>query len=249
MTNAGLPQSHEAKVPSEESARRASFLPCFKRGNVVASTYIALGFLSSQFAQLEVYSALSADRVQTWWSNLGIATITLPVPLVAVMCLLLAGALFLGFHSYTMRAHTQSRYARARRGALITVAACTASQAVFASVMRCAYETLFSMLAVSAVVMSTDPAVSSAAGSERQVKIDAWDAFKFAVTVAISVPVLSTGAALIAGFWDPAEMAARRYQLYRHVAMIFYFELGALTFLIVPLAAKLLRDGNRVDGR
>ena len=236
-------------APRPEANQWTAVLPNLSRGHASASAYISIGILASQFAHIQVYAALSADRVQTWFGNLGFATIAFPLRLVVVLCLAMGGALFLWFHSYTLRAIDEDRLVNARRGALIAAVACVASQAIFSSIMRLAYEALFGVLAVAAVVLAPSRHAKASGGDQLKAHIDPWDAFKFAVTVALTVPVLSTGAALISSFWDPSELAARRFQLYRHVAMVLYFELGLVTFLILPLGQKLLRDREPPDGR
>ena len=66
-----------------------------------------------------------------------------------------------------------------------------------------------------------------------------WDVLKFITPLCIGIPILMGGAGFITSFYQ-AEKDVIRLQLYRHIAVAVYFELGAMLFLIYPVLKRVL---------
>jgi hypothetical protein len=66
-----------------------------------------------------------------------------------------------------------------------------------------------------------------------------WDLLKILIPICVGFPILMSGGGFIASFYRE-EQEILRVQLYRHIAMALYFEIGAALFLLLPILKKIL---------
>jgi len=107
--------------------------------------------------------------------------------------------------------------------------------------MRLWYETLFCFVAIAAMAMghaffhTTAEGLTSASREYQEL----WDILKLITPICLGVPILMGGAGFITSFYQ-TDQEMIRLQLYRHIAMAVYFELGAVLFLIYPVLKRIL---------
>jgi len=118
---------------------------------------------------------------------------------------------------------------------------CILSQCLFSSVMRFFYEILFCFVVIASMVivqtfLKTPIKDLTTSSSEYN---ELWDMVKFITTICLGIPILMGGAGFITSFYQ-TEQDMIRLQLYRHIAMAVYFEIGAILFLIYPVLKRVL---------
>jgi len=213
----------------------------FNWSSVPFSLYLAFGFFLSQLLNIQVYKAKGATSLQTWFMAAGILNYQPSVKLVKFLCLIMAVFIFFLCQFLIPKIRLFSGERMLTTGILISVIFCIISQLIFSSVMRLSYEFSFCLIVFTGLIVYQvfiQP-VQGELGQNLRVYQELWDLLKILIPICIGFPILMSGGGFIAYFYM-REQEFLRVQLYRHIAMALYFEIGAALFLLLPILRKIL---------
>ncbi|KKN54413.1 hypothetical protein LCGC14_0592590 [marine sediment metagenome] len=203
--------------------------------------YLAIGFLLSQFSNIHLYTSSGATTLMTWYKMAGLTTREPRILLISQLCVIMAVVVFLSFQLFSHYAKEWTSLEVLHRSAILFGCLILISQALFSSVMRISYETLFCLVAISAMVLAQaflrSPHTGIILASPEYKEL--LDLLKFIIPLCLGIPILMGGAGFITSFYQ-SEQGMIRLQLYRHILMAIYFELGATLFLIYPILRRIL---------
>jgi len=203
--------------------------------------YISVGFLISQFSNIFSYYSRGGTKLMTWFKLVGLTNREPSIFLISQLCIIMAILTFIGFQMFASYACKWPSLSILTRSIIFFVILCILSQLLFSSVMRFSYEILFCFVViVSMVLVHTffqTPIEGLTTYSPEYNEL--WDHLKYITTICLGIPILMGGAGFITSFYQ-TEQDMIRLQLYRHIAMAVYFELGAILFLIYPVLKRVL---------
>ena len=215
--------------------------PLINTATMPLAIYVAFGLLLSQFFNIHSYYVRGGTKLMTWYKILGLTTREPSIILVSQVCLIMAIVVFLSIQLFATYALSWSSLKILQRGVFFFAVLCFFSQALFSSVMRLSYESLFCFVAIAAMTMDhtfLQPTVAGLTSASPQYE-ELWDLLKFITPICLGIPILMGAAGFITSFYQ-TEQEMIRLQLYRHIAMVVYFELGAVLFLIYPVLKRIL---------
>lgn len=218
-----------------------AFKPLVNSESMLLAVYLALGFLISQLTHIQCYYSRGATKLMTWYKLVGLTEREPSLVLIAQLCVIVAVLTFFAFQLFAHYASNWPSLTVLTRCILFCCCLCLASQALFSSAMRLAYEVLFSFVIVASMLIAKaflQGAITGLTIESREYS-ELWDVLKFITPLCIGIPILMGGAGFITSFYQ-AEKDVIRLQLYRHIAMAIYFELGAVLFLIYPVLKRVL---------
>lgn len=203
------------------------------------SLYLTLGFLVSQFTHIYVYSSRGAPTLETWYHVLGITDRQPSIAIATIMCFILAILIFGTSYLFLARAEILTGERMLTIGLTGSLVFCVASQLIFSSVMRLSYEFSFCLILLSSTIILNVFFPLDARMQNQETYRDLWDILKILIPFTLAFPILLGGAGLISSFYQE-EPEFLRTQLYRHVAMAIYFEIGSVLFLLLPVLRRIL---------
>lgn len=214
----------------------------FLTGNTMPlSVYIAIGILLSQLLNIYSYYSRGGTTLMTWYRLSGVTSKEPSILLISQLCVIMAVITFLACQLFAHYARGWPSAAILPRSILFCIVLCFVSQAVFSSIMRFSYELLICVVYITSLVISSaflQVAVTGIALRSPEY-VELWDLLKFAAPLCIGIPLIMGGAGFITAFYQ-SEKDMIRLQLYRHIAMAVYFEIGAAAFILYPIAKRLL---------
>lgn len=205
------------------------------------SLYISFGVLLSQLAQIHVYYKIGVRDLQTWFSAFHLAEKPQPMILTIQLCIVMAICLFLLLQIFFSKSQAIEADKFLKWGILITIIICVISNLILSSIMRIPYEALFCFVSFFALLLQNQfiGAVSDQVDIIGKSYKELWDMLKMLIPVCLGLPIVMGGVGFIAAFYKEAQEVIN-LQLYRHVYMAIYFELGAISLLIYPIFKRLL---------
>jgi len=106
--------------------------------------------------------------------------------------------------------------------------------------MRFAYESMFCLLVLASLIIYKVFILGSTISLSNIAKYqELWDLLKFITPILIGIPILTGGTGFITAFYQN-EPEVIKYQLYRHILMAVYFEIGAFAFIFLPIIKKII---------
>lgn len=205
------------------------------------SFYLAFGFCLSQLLNIQVYEAKGATSLRTWFKGLGMLDFNPSVKLVKILCFVMAVIIFFLFQFMIPEMRQFSGERILNTGILVSFILIMISQLIFSSIMRLSYEFSFCLIIFTSIIVYQvfiQPIGGKLEGNLTAYQ-ELWDVLKILIPVCIGFPILMGGGGLIASFYKE-EQEFLRTQLYRHIAMALYFEIGAAFFLLLPIMKKIL---------
>ncbi len=119
-------------------------------------------------------------------------------------------------------------------GILISLLFSVNVQLFIVSVINFVYETFYVLIVYISLIIDSE-FIHNNKSNENEL----WDLIKIVLPICINFPLLMAGGGLIAAFYS-GERDAVQAQLYRHVGLAIYFEIGAFAYIICPIIKKLL---------
>lgn len=205
------------------------------------SLYLAFGFLLSQLLNIQVYEAKGATSLQTWVRATNIWNYQPSVRLAKLLCLSMAVVIFFLCQFLIPKIRSFPGERMLTTGILLSLVFCVVSQLIFSSVMRFSYEFSFCLIIFSGLIVYQVFIQPIKDGLEQNLRVyqELWDFLKFFIPICIGFPILIGGGGFITSFYGE-EQGFMRVQLYRHITMALYFEIGASLFLLLPIIKKIL---------
>jgi hypothetical protein len=113
--------------------------------------------------------------------------------------------------------------------------------------MRFSYEFSFCLVGFGSLIVYKIFVESNYTEQRQNLRLyqELWDLLKILMPIIISPPLLVGFGGFIASFY-PGEIEFIRAQLYRHIAMIAYFEIGIILLLFLQIIRKILSIRNNV---
>lgn len=213
----------------------------FNSSSIFYSLYLSLGFLASQFLNIHVYETRGASSLRTWSKSVRFIIYQPSIKLAKLLCIIMAISIFLLLQLLIPKISKFQGEKILTTGIFLSAILCVISQLIFSSVMRLTYEFSFCLILFAGIIVSEifiQPHASQLIGNPNQYQ-ELWDLLKTLIPICIGFPILVGGAGLIASFYKE-EQEFLQVQLYRHIAMSLYFEIGAALFLFMPLIKKIL---------
>jgi hypothetical protein len=207
----------------------------------LGALYVAVGILASQLLNMRVYGARGAKTLDTWFYELKLTATQPSATLCLWLCICVALAVLLLLRYLLEKAAVEDEQKILKHGVIICGILCLYSQVIFSSFMRFAYEVSFGLVVLGGVLARRHlvDAVATRAEAKSALRKELWDLLKIVVSVCLSFPVVVAGTGLISNFYKE-EQRFVQVQLYRHLAMAIYFELGMGVFVLVPVVGRLL---------
>ena len=206
--------------------------------------YVGLGFAISQSLHAWVYRAEDCANLTTWLSP-AVEGALLPMSIAwtpTLLSSLLAAGLAMWAVAIAQKAERPRTVIRSLcAGFWLAVLSVLAGQVGFSSGLRLLYEgSLWILLLLH--VFTWRGLVQLEGGTVGVLREEtAWRVLKLALSVLLALPVVFSGASVIATFYDnPGDFTHR--QFYRHFFMAAYFAAGMLWFMVWPLVGLLLRS-------
>lgn len=213
----------------------------FNWSSMPYSLYLACGFLLSQLLNIQVYKARRSMSLQTWFKISGILNFKPSVRLVKFLCLMMALFIFVLCQFLIPKMRLFSGEGILTTAIFVSVLLIVISQLIFSSVMRLSYEFSFCLIVFSSLIVYEvfiQPTGGKLTGNLTAYQ-ELWDVLKSLIPICIGFPILMGGGGFISSFYKE-EQEFLRTQLYRHIAMAIYFEIGAALFLLLPIMNKIL---------
>ena len=200
------------------------------------SGFVAIGFLASHLLHIYAYHSLSGQMLETWFSKFGLGgaiSVTIGIRLSIVFSVIVFLVLQLLFYQATTVANTAVlKWGLGAIGLLVLL-----SQLSSCSFTRMAYEALLCLIALGSLLIQKGlPTSHTCSPAQRQAL---WDLLKFVVPLCIGLPVVMGGVGFVSSFYS-GEKEILRLQLHRNVYMTGYFYVGAVVFVVYPIARQLL---------
>ena len=128
-----------------------------------------------------------------------------------------------------------------KSGSIMAIILLVLSQLIFSSVMRLSYELLFCLVPLLGILLSNTflVPVSQNLPLDSKDYQELWDLLKFITPICIGLPILMGGGGFITAFYQREQDVVRK-QLYRHITMAAYFEIGAVLFLNFPILKRII---------
>jgi len=212
----------------------------FNYSSMPYSLYLAFGFFISQLLNILVYKARGAKKLQTWFN--WIFGIYYPsVEVVEFLCLIMALFVFFLCQFLLPKIRSYTSEQMLTRGILMSIMFCIISQLIFSSVMRLSYEFSFCLIVFTGLIVCRVFIQPIQGELSQNLKLyqELCDLLKILIPICIGFPILMGGGGFIASFYKE-EQEFLKIQLYRHIAMALYFEIGAALFLLLPILKKIL---------
>lgn len=211
------------------------------KASLPVALYVAIGLLFSQLMHIHSYHSRGGAKLMTWFKSFGLSNREPSIMLVSQLCIIMAVVVFLGLQLFVGRALESNSRVVLVRGTLLLVCACLVSQVMFSSIMRLSYESLFCFVALASVVLKLTfvDAVPNDVTSSSPEYLELWDLLKFVTPICLGMPILMGGGGFITSFYQ-TEQVMVRLQLYRHIAMVVYFGVGAATLIVYPILRQIL---------
>jgi hypothetical protein len=204
---------------------------------IIYSFYISIGFFLSQYFNIIVYKSRGADTLRTWFNIFQVSQYQPTIKTVTI-CILIMDILILILTNVVINKILKRNGIRILKvGFLISVILCIVSQLIYSSIIRIAYELFFSLIIFVSLLLDIEFIYSN--DYRKGDKKEYWDLLRLLLPVCISFPLLITGGSLISTFYGNQNDVIRD-QIYRHIALAIYFEIGTFIFILYPIIKKLI---------
>ena len=202
--------------------------------------YISFGVLVSQLSQIYVYYSKGSKSLGTWFLHFSIFDQKQSISTTTILCITMAILLFFAISFLLFYARALPALAILKYGIAFIIIVCIASNIIFSSVMRFFYESIFCSLALCSVILQYKYLSINPLGVELlgRYNDELSGMLKFVIAACMGVPIVIGGAAFITSFYQ-GEKSIIQLQLYRHVYMTIYFEIGMVVLLIYPICRKI----------
>lgn len=212
-----------------------------KLRNPSFAIYIAFGLFFSQYYNIHIYKSMGASNLNTWFNNFSLTHKLPRIKPVKIACALYSFILFLLIASQINKITNLNTILILKIGFLVSLFICAISQLIFSSIMRFTYELSFCLIVLFAILIHklflgfelTDYDFVRLSYKEL------WDLLIFIIPICIGFPIVIGGAGFISSFYSEERVILKK-QLYRHISMSGYFEVGAIYFIIIPILEKII---------
>ncbi len=214
----------------------------------LGSIYIALGLFLSQYLNISVYKGRGNTSLQTWWNILKISITQPSIILVYICSSILTILAFLLMLVILKSLKAIDGIVVFKKGFCVSIVLSIFSQFLFSSMIRFIYEFFFSLIVFIGLSIRNEffPKNGEKQNNEK-IYQELWDLMKLLCPISINFPLLVSGGSLISTMFSK-ENGLLSQQLYRHIILAMYFEVGVFVFILGPIAKNIILLKNKLRG-